>query len=211
VPRNRRCPCGSGAKSKHCCDGTVRLVDVHARLLWMRLELWLDRFPQDRELDRVALELADGDHHDDEVMADLRFEGVTGSIALLDAGLIDRFVSTLGALVPRDDVALLGQWREVRHRLWEISHLDLGRHARFVDLVDGAVRQVLDDGYSCCILPGDLRYGAMLPTGGKGWFMPRHLPLDSAQAERIGGRVRCGDHPMSIAADVCREVRDAQS
>lgn len=211
VPRNRRCPCGSGAKSKHCCDGIFRLPEEHAWLLWLKLELWLGRFPQDMDLDDVAVELADGDHHDDDVVIEIRREGATGAIGLLDAGLIDRFVSTFGRLLPRDDVALLDQWREVRHRLWEIRHLDPGRHVDLVDVIDGEVRQTSDDGGSCCILPGELLFGPMLPTGTGGWFMPRHLPLDPVQGESIGERIRAGDRPMGVAVDVYRTLRDAHA
>ena len=47
VPRNPRCPCGSGAKSKHCCRGAVHSPGIEGRLLWLKLQLWLTRFPQD--------------------------------------------------------------------------------------------------------------------------------------------------------------------
>ncbi len=208
VPRNQRCPCGSGLKSKHCCDGTIRLPGGQARFLWLKLHLWLQRYAQDVALDLVAAELADGgEYDDDDVYADVFGEGTTRSLALLECGLLDRFRSTFGPLLPDDDLALVDQWRGEGHRLWEVLGVGPDRTAELVDVVDRSVRHISDVGRTCCVAPGRFLYAAVLPSG-DGWFMPDHLGLTAGAADIVAAGLRAGDRPMDIAIDAYDEVRD---
>lgn len=99
--RNERCPCGSGAKHKHCCAEQARHpLSYRAIWLWEKAGIWLHRLPQQRLLVDVAGRLADAVDPDDDAVLTVLEEPALEAVALLDAGLLSRFLTRLGARRP---------------------------------------------------------------------------------------------------------------
>ena len=159
VGRNHSCPCGSGRKSKRCCRGRIHDPELHDRMLWTLLSLWLGRFPNDGARRRLGirlaadeLDVADTDH---EHLIDLLLtEPLTVTVALFDDGFLERFLATSGRLLPASDREIVERWRHAGNRLWEVLAVDEGGRAEVVDMVSGEVRTIVDEPPGCCVIPG---------------------------------------------------------
>lgn len=213
VGRNERCPCGSGAKRKHCCaDGPGHPLSHRAVWLWEKAGSWTRRMSQHLALMDVACLLAGVDDPDDDEPAVLAVLGlpILESLTLLDAGLLARFLERLGPVLPDDERALAGRWLGARHRVWRVESTTPGRSLVVTDLCDGSTIEATNGVVSRCMSPGEVVFAAVVPTG-DGWLQPDHpvcLPPDlAAEAADL---VAADCDPLAVAATLFEAARRAR-
>jgi tetratricopeptide (TPR) repeat protein len=184
-----------------------------AMWLWEKASLWLHRLPEAGRFLAATQEVADLEGADDEqeerLLHALRLP-VTESLVLLDRGLLERFMVTFEPLLRASEVALLAQWKDVTHRLWDVCETEPGHTLTLVDLVNGEVVVAINGAVSRCTVAGEVVYGAVLPTGDGGWLLPCHpLCLDDDQAEAYVDLLRAGVDPLLLAKALVGEEFDA--
>lgn len=207
VGRNEPCTCGSGRKQKHCCvDPPRHPLEHRAYWLWDKAAVWLRRLPQHGALFGVACGLAGVDDPDDDeaaVTAALQHE-LTETVALLEAGLLRRFLDRLGHLLPSDERALAEQWLDVRNRVWHVEDTRPGYSLVLTEVGGGRTVVAGNGRVSRCTEPGEVVFGAVLPTG-TGWYLPHHPAcLAPPDGDAVAALVRADIDPVTVSATVFR-------
>lgn len=207
VGRNDACPCGSGAKAKRCCPPPPLPLADRAWWLWEKAEQWLRRLPQVGDQVCLAEELAGVDlleAGECDVVEEVLTAPAFRSVALLEGGMLARFLDRLGPLLPADERALTERWRAARHAVWEVDDTEPGRWLRLVDLVSGEVVQAANGSVSRCTEPGEVVYGVVLPIG-EGWLLPTHpVCLEPEEGLAVAELLEARIDPMAVAATVYR-------
>lgn len=210
--RNQRCPCGSGWKYKHCCAGAaVHPLHDRAFWLWDKADAWVMRLAQQGPLWNVVEELTGvaADHEPDDGALHAVREVPMRAVALLDGGLLVRFLDRCGGVLPEDERALAATWTNERHRVWRVVATEPGRWLRLSEVGGDRTVEVSDGAVSRCTQPGEVVYGAVLLTGG-GWLLPSHPAcLDPGDGEALAELVAAGIDPLAVAATVVRGIRSA--
>jgi hypothetical protein len=213
--RNQPCPCGSGKKHKHCCSGmAVHPLPLRASWLWDKAAAWLARLPQHAPVVEIAKEVA-GVSEGDEPFGpdDPLFEAMSAvpmrAVVLLEGGLLQRFVERLGSLLPDDERALAETWTTVRHRVWRVDDTTPGVSLVLTDLAGGGTLEAVNGSVSRCTAPGEVVYGAVVPTS-DGWLLPCHPTcLAPGDGDSLAELLGAGVDPMAVAATLVRGIRSA--
>ena len=130
VGRNEPCPCGSGRKSKRCCDGrAVPSLRVRSALTMQRLALYAAQ----HGVEPWKLVLAAASLGSD--MAEEDLDGRSDDLFLLDlaafeGGLADAYLAERGPLLPDDERDLLARAIAEPRRLWKVTEVDEGTGMR---------------------------------------------------------------------------------
>ena len=120
-------------------------------------------------------------------------------------GFLDRY----GALLPDDEGVLAEEWIGVRQTVWRVEEAEPGWWLRMTDLASGAVVRAVNGSVSRCTSPGEVLFGAVVPSG-DGWLLPEHpLCLVPDDGEALAELVRVGVEPMAVAATVVRGIQNA--
>jgi hypothetical protein len=158
----------------------------------------------------VARRLAGDVERDDEaaiipVVLEPGFEAV----ALLEGGLLDRFLTRCAGLLPEDEAELARRWLEVEHRVWVVDRTRPGSSLALTDLHRGDTIEAVNGPVSRCTSPGEVVFAATVPSG-EGWFLPCHpIGLSAKGAEAVVAQIEHGLDPMVVAGSVMREHRRA--
>jgi hypothetical protein len=193
-------------------DG-ARAAASEAHWLWKKAALGLHRLPQAGRFLAATQAVTDleaaGEEQEDRLLHALRLP-VMESLVLLDRGLLEQFTATFVPLLSPSEVALLARWNGATHRLWEVTATEPGQALTLVDLVNGEEVVAVNGAVSRCTVPGEVVYGAVLPTDDGGWLLPVHpLCLDDDQAEAYVDLLRAGVDPLLLAKALVGEEYDA--
>ncbi len=133
--RNEPCPCGSGRKSKQCCDGHLApSLKARSALVMQRLALYAARHDAGPRMLALAAGLIEGDIDDLEGRSDDAF---LLDLAVFEGGLADAYLAERGPLLPDDERDLLSRAIAEPRRLWKLLEVDQGTGMR-LQLSDGS-------------------------------------------------------------------------
>lgn len=169
--RNAPCPCGSGRKFKLCCGPRIgHPLSTRSNWLWEKVARFAQRPPQRPGLLTWAA-LADQDlPAGPQVLAAAMVDPMVRDAALWDGGLLERFLTVRGPLLPADELALAQEWRESRRSAYEVVSARPGVGVTLRDLSGGAVLDVRERTASRELRPGDLLLARLLGTGDGAMF-----------------------------------------
>lgn len=136
VGRNELCPCGSGHKSKRCCDGRVTpSLKVRSALMMVRLALFAARRSGwSRSLAMAAA--SPGPNMDERELEELSDDEFLLDLAVFEGGLADEYLAERGLLLPDDERDLLERAIAEPRRLWKLLEVHEGTGMR-LQLADG--------------------------------------------------------------------------
>lgn len=156
--RNDPCPCGSGAKYKHCClnSGTSLPLPERVGWVWDKLVWFLsgDGFLVDVEDVVDELELFEDDGH---LLAQ--------SLVLFQDGAVDDFLAGRGSLLPDDERNLVGQWALTNRSVHEVVSVARGAGLTLRDIRTGDLVDVRERLGSMQASAGDLLFAHVVPDG----------------------------------------------
>jgi hypothetical protein len=210
--RNEPCPCGSERKYKHCCIDRVGWpLAERAGWLWDKAEAWLTCLPQHGPLMALIEELVGADEEmclsepSDELLEAVEAVPVR-ALALLEGGLLGRFLHRYGRLLPDDERELAETWMQARHSVWRVEDTTPGRTLVLTDLAGGRTVEASNGAVSRCTRPGEIVYGAVVPTS-DGWLLPCHPTcLDPDDGRALAELLVGGIDPMSVASTLVRGI-----
>jgi hypothetical protein len=210
--RNLPCPCGSGAKRKRCCGAQPPLPE-RAWWLWDKAKAWTERLAQEEVLVERCLDLADIDHDDwndpDEGLVQAFEEVPVQAIALLEGGMLRRFLDRCGGLLPPDERQLAEHWAGERHQVWRVLDVTPGTSLVLEALDGGRTVEALNGRVSRCTSPGEVVYAPVLWSG-DAWHLPCHpAGLDPDDGELLVALASAGIDPWEIASTLVRGIRSA--
>lgn len=167
VGRNAPCPCGSGRKSKACCQGQVTMP-LHERADWLYDKAAaFARRPGRRAailgLAGRAAERDDGEL-DPEALLHAVADPLLIDLVLFEDDLLGEFLAHRGPLLPADERALAERWRGRPRALFEVVGWEpdgLGLR----DTRTGELARVREAPPDDDVGPGDLLLGRLAPDG----------------------------------------------
>lgn len=188
--RNERCPCGSGAKYKHCHLGS-ELHPLVDRAGWLYVKLMRDLQVNHPLVPGVIA----GDIVESVTDPDLRamvHESYLGiDLALFEGGLAQRFLDAKRTLLPADEVALLESWIGATRSVFEVVRSRPGA----MDVVDLATRERSTVAETVPDEPLDVGWkiiGRLVPVGDAhrayGGFLPVNDDMVAAILEAFATR-----------------------
>jgi hypothetical protein len=208
--RNAPCACGSGRKTKVCCGEASVPPVFEAGWLWDKAALWLRRLPQAARFVEAACRIADLDRDAGDRLVHAVTVPVSGSLALFEHGLIERFAADFGPLLRETEQATLASWRGVTHRIWEVRDTEPGHTLTLVDLASGAEVRAQNGSVSLYTRPGELVYAAVLPSRDGRWLLPcQPLCLDDDVADVYADLLEHGVDPLLVAKGLLAGEYDA--
>ena len=164
--RNKPCPCGSGKKYKVCHGRTAaHPLPDRAPWLWRKIMMFVQRPPNRTELLDWAGLLAGTDPEDREAVSGAMSDPTTHDFATFDGGLLERFITTWGPILPGDELELAEQWLSCPRRLMEVEDVRPFRGLLVRDLVSGETLEILDKTMSRSTSVKDVLLARPLPDG----------------------------------------------
>ena len=137
VGRNDPCPCGSGRKSKRCCDGGVAVsLKVRSSLMMERLAV----YAAGHDVQSIVLGLVLASIGPDVDLADVddrRDDLFLFDVAVFEGGLAEAYLAERGTLLVEDERDLLERAIAEPRRLWRVVEVDEGTGMR-LRLADGS-------------------------------------------------------------------------
>ncbi|MGH9188368.1 MAG: SEC-C metal-binding domain-containing protein, partial [Acidimicrobiales bacterium] len=136
VGRNELCPCGSGRKSKRCCDGRgTPSLKVRSELMMVRLALFAA--PRNGWSRLLAMAAASpGPDMDEGELEERTHDQFLLDLAVFEGGLADEYLAERGPLLPDDERDLLTRAIAEPRRLWKLLEVDEGTGMR-LQLAEG--------------------------------------------------------------------------
>ncbi|MGH3939148.1 MAG: SEC-C domain-containing protein [Pseudonocardiaceae bacterium] len=154
TPRNRPCPCGSGRKHKACCLPRLRHpLPERAPLVYARLVEYAQRGANSRCYDAYLALCAD-------VVPLLALD-----LAIFEGGLLGRYLSARGHLLPDDERVLAEEWRTTALVAYEVVEVRREVGVTLRRLPDGKTVRLRDRSFSTCVQPLDLLLARLLHDG----------------------------------------------
>jgi SEC-C motif len=183
VPRNRPCPCGSGRKYKVCCQRKLaHPLSARAPARYASIATYAQRAPG---MDTVAAYAA---------LALPEAALFALDLAVFEGGLLDDYLDERGHLLPDDERALVGRWRETPLAPYEVTQVQPGVSATLRQLPGGASVRLLDRSLSRSAQRLDLLVARVLDDGGRpapaGLAAPGRPVAPAGAVGALRGRLR---------------------
>ena len=143
--RNRPCPCGSGKKYK-LCHGRTATHPLPARVPWLfhKVVNFLQRPHQRQELLEWGALLAGTEPHEEAAVRRAMGDQTTWDFAIFEGGLLQRFLTTFGPLLPEDERELAESWVGSPLRLMEVAEVEPMRVIVAQDLLTEETLEIRD-------------------------------------------------------------------
>ncbi|HET7068561.1 MAG TPA: SEC-C domain-containing protein [Nocardioides sp.] len=207
--RNRPCPCGSGKKYKVCHGRTaVHPLEQRARWLWTKLCMFAQRSPQRADLLHWGGVLAGAEPGSSEAARQALGNPMVHDFAIVDGGLLAKFLTVMGELLPADELALAQSWEGRPMRLLEVRRVLPMRGIVATDLLTREELEIADRRLSREVEPRDVLLGRPLDDGSRTLRLqtsPALVPRTSRA--RLLELLRAGGAPRELAAAVFVPVR----
>jgi hypothetical protein len=143
--RNRPCPCGSGKKYKVCHGRTaVHPLESRASWLWTKLRMFAQRSPQRADMLEWGGVVAGAEPDSTEAARAAFGNPVVQEFALMDGGLLAKFLTVMGDLLPADERALAESWEGQPMRLLEVRRVLPMRGVVAADLLTHEELEIAD-------------------------------------------------------------------
>ena len=200
--RNRPCPCGSGKKYKLCHGRTdVHPLPERAPWLWTKLWMFAQRSPQRGDLLDWGGVAAGAEPDSREADREAFGNPLVHDFALVDGGLLAKFLSVMGDLLPADELALATSWVGQPMRLLEVRRVLPMRGVVATDLLTDDELEVEDRRLSREVDARDVLLGRPLDDG-SGTLRLQAAPAVVPRREqpRLLELLRDGGSPRQLAA-----------
>ena len=182
--RNRPCPCGSGKKYKLCHGRTaVHPLPERAGWLWTKLWMFAQRSPQRDDLLEWGGVVAGAGPDSREADREAFGNPLVHDFALVDGGLIAKFLSVMGDLLPADERALAESWVGRPMRLLEVRRVQPMRGIVATDLLTQEELEIADRRLSREVEVRDVLLGRPLDDG-TGTLRLQSAPVAVARDQR---------------------------
>jgi hypothetical protein len=202
--RNDPCWCGSGRKFKHCHYTVVDVAELPPlpeRVGWMcrKMSLWLEHAVGDaRELVvdlAVAWATGDPDADRSEMLGDdempsaqmeRAFEDpILFDAALIEGGLVQRFLHERGDLLPHDERLLMTAWLMVGRSVHEVVAVEPGVGMTLLDLGTGDELDVRERTASRHFMEGERLCARVVPDGATNQIVGGVFPVRTGHEEEV--------------------------
>jgi len=200
--RNRPCACGSGKKYKLCHGRTaVHPLEERAGWLWTKLWMFAQRSPQRDDLLDWGGVIAGAEPDTREADREAFGNPLVHDFALVDGGLLAKFLSVMGDLLPADERVLAESWVGQPMRLLEVRRVLPMRGIVAVDLLTHGEMEIADRGLSRGVEVGDVLLGRPLDDGtGTLHFQSAPAAVSRSRRTRLLELLRDGGSPRQLAA-----------
>ena len=205
--RNKPCPCGSGKKYKVCHGRTAaHPLPDRAPWLWRKIMMFVQRPHNRAELLSWAGLVAGTDPEDREAVSGAMSDPTTHDFATFDGGLLERFITMWGPILPSDELELAEQWLSCPRRLMEVEEVRPFRGLQVRDLVSGETLEILDKTMSRSTSVKDVLLARPLPDGAGALRMQ----ADGLRLPRLMRAPAAGDHEATAGGEADRRVPGAE-
>lgn len=197
--RNDPCPCGSGRKSKRCCDGRFTAsLKVRSSLMMERLALYAahaDRRPILLLLAAASLrgDQSDGDTGHGGDLEDRADDLFLVDLANFEGGLTLDYLAERGELLADDERDLLERALEEPRQLWKITAVDEGVSMDLHDPGSGRTVTIQERSGSRGRKPGEHLLARVVACADTWVMLGTPLILDAAH--RRGARALLAEEP----------------
>jgi hypothetical protein len=143
--RNKPCPCGSGKKYKVCHGRTaVHPLESRANWLWTKLRMFAQRSPQRADILEWGGLVSGAEPDSTEAAREALGNPAVQNFAIVDGGLLTKFLTVMGDLLPADERALAESWEGQPMRLMEVRRVLPMRGVVATDLLTREELEIAD-------------------------------------------------------------------
>jgi hypothetical protein len=163
VPRNAKCPCGSGRKFKQC-HMRQDLAPLGERAQWLYRKALGFLLDSSGEVLADLARFRSADATSQEGLLEALQDGLVIDVALCEGGIFDVFLEMRGELLPPDERAMADMWALRERSVFEVESVKPGRSLTLRDLRTGDVVEVSERSASQQLRSGTLICTRVLPV-----------------------------------------------
>lgn len=200
--RNRPCPCGSGKKYKLCHGRTaVHPLERRASWLWAKVQMFAQRSPQRTDVLTWGGLVAGAAPDSADAAREALSNPMVLDLAIGDGGLLEKFLTVMGGLLPSDELTLAEQWADQPVRLLELRQVLPMRGVQAIDLLTRDELVILDRRLTRDIAERDVLLGRPLDDGaGDLRFQSPPVRVPRMMRARLLELLRSGGGSQQLAA-----------
>ena len=201
VGRNDPCPCGSGTKSKRCCERTGGPLPDRVAAVFDKARAYVERPLHRAPLLRLA-EARAGDAGDERALLGALGDGLLHDVALFEDGWLEDFLAARGPLLPDDERELVRSWLDISRSLFEVVAAPPGEGLELLDLRSGERVTVRERTASRRFAVGVALFARVVPDGRGHQLAGGVVPIPVQHRETLLGFLRTAPG----AAEMCAWV-----